>query len=86
MTVYLWEAAAWSGVSGSLDEAQQRAAAHVEGGGRGRIEAAILATGAPGLTFSYQRTGRSWTARRNPDGTVSWAVGAENGSVALRGG
>ncbi|MGH3166986.1 MAG: hypothetical protein ACRDN0_14005 [Trebonia sp.] len=72
MTVYLWEAATWSGVSGSLGEAQRRATAHVEGGGQGRIEAALLAMGAPGLTFCYQRTGRSWTARRHPDGTVSW--------------
>jgi hypothetical protein len=70
--VYLWDAATWSGVSGSQDQAQRHAAACLGEGGQGRIEAARLVLGFWTLTFCYQRTGPAWTTRRCPDGTVFW--------------
>jgi hypothetical protein len=67
--VYLWDAATWSGVSDSLEEAQRHAAARLGDGGHGRVEAAWLAMGSWTLTFCYQRTGR-WRAR--PCRTRRW--------------
>lgn len=78
LTVYLWDAATWSGVSDSLDVAQRRVTARMGQDGRGRIEVAGLAVGVSTLTRVYERTGRGWTANRRPDGTVSWVpVGRE---------
>jgi hypothetical protein len=70
--VYLWDAATWSGVSGSLEDAQQHAAARMGARGHGRIETAWLVLGCWSLAQCYERTGRAWTACRAPDGTVSW--------------
>jgi hypothetical protein len=78
LTVYLWDAGTWCGVTGSLEVAQQRAAERIGEDGHGRVEAARVVLGVLSLTRCYERTRQSWTARRRPDGTVSWIpVGRE---------
>jgi hypothetical protein len=72
LTVYLWDAGTWCGVTSSLEDAQQRAAERIGEGGHGRIEAAWIVLGVISLVRCYERTGQSWTARRWPDGAVSW--------------
>jgi hypothetical protein len=72
LTVYLWEAGSWCGVTDSLEDAQERAAERVGEDGQGRVEAAWVVLGAFSLPRCYERTGQSWTARRRPDGAVSW--------------
>jgi hypothetical protein len=72
LTVYLWDADTWCGVTGSLEDAQQRAAGRIGEDGEGRIEAARIVLGVLSLARCYERTGQSWTARRRPDGTVAW--------------
>jgi hypothetical protein len=72
VTVYLWDASTWTGVCGSLEDAQRQAAAHLGVGEDGWIEAAQLVTAVSSLSFCYERTGRTWTARRYRDDTVFW--------------
>jgi hypothetical protein len=72
VTVYLWDASTWTGVCGSLQDAQEHTAAHLGTGRNGRIEAALLVTAVSSLSFCYERTGRTWTARQHRDGTVLW--------------
>jgi hypothetical protein len=72
VTVYLWDASTWTGICGSLEDAQQHAAAHLGAGEAGRIEAAQLVTAVSSLSFCYERTGRIWTAGQHRDGTVFW--------------
>jgi hypothetical protein len=72
VTLYLWDTAIWSGVSGSLEDAQRNAGARLGDKGHGRIEAARLVTAVSSLTLCYERTGRTWTAVRCRDGTVCW--------------
>jgi hypothetical protein len=72
LTVYLWDAGTWCGVTGSLEDAQERAADRIGEEGQGRIEAAWVVLGVFSLARCYERSGQSWTARRRPDGTVSW--------------
>lgn len=72
VTVYLWDAATWSGVSGSLEDAQRNAGARLSDEGHGRIEAALLVTAVSSLSFCYERTGRAWTAVHCRDGVVWW--------------
>lgn len=73
LTVYLWDAGAWSGVSGSLEDAQDHAAKRLGDEGHARIEAAWLVVGARSLVRMYERTGQTWTAYRCPEGAVFWA-------------
>jgi hypothetical protein len=70
--VYLWDAGTWSGVSASLEDAQQRAAEHLGAGERARIESALLVTGIWSLSSRYEHTGNLWTSSRLPDGTLTW--------------
>jgi hypothetical protein len=70
VTVYLWDAGTWSGVSGTLEDAQRHVADRMRDGGR--IEAAWLVSAVVSLSRCYERTGRTWTASRGPDGTVCW--------------
>jgi hypothetical protein len=70
--VYLWDAGRWCGVSGVLEDAQRPAAAHA-GEGAARVESAWLGTCTRTLLPCYQRTGRTWTSWRRPDGTVTWS-------------
>jgi hypothetical protein len=72
LIVYLWDAGTWCGVTGSLEDAQRRAAERIGEDGQGRIEAAMVVLGVISLARCYERTGQSWTARRRPDGAVSW--------------
>jgi hypothetical protein len=72
LTVYLWDAGTWCGVTGSLEDAQERAAGRIGEGGQGRIEAVWLVVGVISQASCYERTGQAWTARRRADGTVSW--------------
>jgi hypothetical protein len=72
LMVYLWDAGTWCGVTDSLEDAQERAADRISEEGQGRIEAAWVVLGVFSQARCYQRIGRSWTARRRPDGTVSW--------------
>jgi hypothetical protein len=72
LTVYLWDAGTWCGVTGSLEDAQQRAAERVGEEGQGRVDAARIVLGVLSLARCYERTGQSWTAHRHTDGTVSW--------------
>jgi hypothetical protein len=72
LMVYLWDAGTWCGVTGWLEDAQERAAERIGKDGQGRIEAAWVVLGAFSLAGCYQRIGHSWTARRRPDGAVSW--------------
>ena len=81
LTVYLWDAGAWSGVSGSLEGAQDRAAKRLGEEGHARIEAAWLVVGAQSLVRVYERTGQAWSAYRCPEGIVFWAP---TGRVPLR--
>lgn len=73
-TVYLWDAGDYEGVSGSLEDAQARAAEHWGDAGHGRVEAAWLVVGAMSEARFHERTGRMWTGCRQPDGTVVWAA------------
>jgi hypothetical protein len=59
-------------VTGSLEDAQERAAERIGEDGQGRIEAARIVLGVISLARCYERTGQAWTARRRADGTVSW--------------
>ena len=70
VTVYLWDAATWSGVSDSLDDAQRHAAVRLGHDEQGRIEAARLVTSVGSLSFCYERTGQTWTVIPHRDGTV----------------
>lgn len=70
-TAYLWDAGRWSGVAGSLGDAQAAAAEHAGDGVTARVEAARLATAVTGLQRVYERTGRAWTSRAG-QGTVAW--------------
>jgi hypothetical protein len=72
VTVYLWDAGTWSGVSGSLEDAQRYATVRLGADGQGRIESARLVTAVWSLSLCYERTGRIWTAGRHRDGTVVW--------------
>lgn len=72
VTVYLWDAGTWSGVSGSLEDAQRYATVRLGEDGQGRIEFARLVTAVWSLSLCYERTGRVWTAGRQRDGTVFW--------------
>ena len=72
VTVYLWDASTWTGVCGSLEDAQQHAATHLGAEEDGRIVAAQLVTSVSSLSFCYEHTGRTWTARQHRDGTVLW--------------
>jgi hypothetical protein len=72
LTVYLWDAGTWCGVTDSLEAAQERAAERIGEDGQGRIEAARVVLGAFSLARCYERFGQSWAARRRPDGAVSW--------------
>jgi hypothetical protein len=74
LTVYLWDAGTWCGVTGSLEDAQERAAGRIGEEGRGRIEAAWVVLGVFALERCYERTGQSWAARCRPDGAVSWIL------------
>ena len=78
LTVYLWDAGTWCGVTGSLEDAQQRAADRIGEDGQARIEAAWVVLGVLSLARCYERNGQAWTACRRLDGTVFWApVGRE---------
>ena len=72
VTVYLWDTSTWTGVCGSLEDAQRHAAAHLGAEKDGRVEAAQLVTAVSSLSFAYERTGRTWTTRQHRDGTVLW--------------
>ena len=72
IVVYLWDAGSWRGVTDSLEHAQECAAERFGEDGQGRIEAAGVVLGAFSQARCYERIGQSWTARRHPDGTVSW--------------
>ena len=72
VTVYLWDASTWTGVCGSLEDAQRQAATHLGADKDGRIEAARLVTAVSSLSFAYERTGQRWTARQHRDGIVLW--------------
>lgn len=71
--VYLWDAGTWSGVSGSLEDAQRRAAEHLGAAARARVESALLVTGIWSLSSRYEHTGNVWTSSRHPDGTLKWS-------------
>ena len=76
VTVYLWDAGTWCGVSGTLEDAQQHVADRMRD--EGRIEAAWVVLGVFSLSRCYERTGQAWTAYRRPGGTVFWApIGRE---------
>lgn len=70
--IYLWDAGTWSGVSGSLEDAQHRAAEHLGAATRAQIESALLVTGIWSLSSRYEHTGNVWTSSRRPDGTLDW--------------
>jgi hypothetical protein len=57
VTVYLWDASTWTGVCGSLEDAQRHAAAHLGAGQDARIEAAQLVITVSSMSFCYERTG-----------------------------
>jgi hypothetical protein len=80
LTVYLWDAGTWCGVTGSLEDAQERAAERIGEEGQGRVEAAWVVLGAFSLARCYQRIGQTWTARCRADGAVSW-IPVERGSL-----
>jgi hypothetical protein len=78
LTVYLWDAGTWCGVTGSLEDAQERAADRIGEDGHGRIEAAWVVLGVFSQARCYERTGQAWTACRRLDGAVFWIpVGRE---------
>ena len=70
--MYLWDAGTWSGVSGSLEDAQRRVAEHLGTAARARIESALLVTGIWSLSSRYEHTGNVWASSRRPDGTLAW--------------
>jgi hypothetical protein len=72
LIVYLWDADSWCGVTDSLEDAQRRAAERISEDGRALIEAAWVVLGVISLARCYERTGQAWSARRRPDGAVSW--------------
>lgn len=73
MIVYLWDAGHWCGVCGELPDAQKAAAEHM-GDAVWIDEARPAYDNAQDLVRTYQRTGRTWTAQRWMDGTVTWVM------------
>jgi hypothetical protein len=73
VSVWLWTAGSASGVSGSLEQAQEAAGTILTAGSApsAQVESARLALSAA-LESAYQRTGQAWRARTTQSGRVHW--------------